>query len=229
MEAALSARSLEELRDKATVLAAEVAAARKELVASTEQHRQALEAERSRGAALSRELAAAQRENEKQAALLKASGEAAKEKQTETAQNARSLEEARKKVDALALEAAAARKELAASTEKQRQAVEEERGRRAAIWSELATAQRENRDAGCSVAPGWQGCRAVQEDGGKRNGGTPTISAPRARQDRCNGPRSRHLSPYGRCARQASTVDGKPGRPGGTSDGSGRNGAAGGV
>jgi hypothetical protein len=137
LQAEKSARSFEEDREKAAALALEAAAARKELAASTEQHRQALEAERARGIALARALATAQRENEKQAGLLKAGDETAQLKQAEAVKSARSLEEEREK-------AAAARKELAANTEQYRQALEEERERGAALARDLATAQREN-------------------------------------------------------------------------------------
>jgi hypothetical protein len=58
-EAAKSARSLEEAREKAAGLAQEVAA-RNELAASTEQHRQTLAEGRDRSAALASELATAQ-------------------------------------------------------------------------------------------------------------------------------------------------------------------------
>ena len=59
-EAAKSARSLEEEREKAAALAREAAAARNELAASTEQHRQMLSEQRDRSAALASELATAQ-------------------------------------------------------------------------------------------------------------------------------------------------------------------------
>jgi hypothetical protein len=95
LQAEKSARSFEEDREKAAALALEAAAARKELAASTEQHRQALEAERARGIALARALATAQRENEKQAGLLKAGDETAQLKQAEAVKSARSLEEER--------------------------------------------------------------------------------------------------------------------------------------
>src|SRR6185436_6522444 len=116
-EAAQSARSVQEEREKAAAVALQANSARNELAAGTEQHRQALEEERARGVALARELATAQRENEKQAALLKASAETAQLKQAEAAQSARSFGEEREKAAAVAREAAAARKELAASTE----------------------------------------------------------------------------------------------------------------
>ena len=59
-EAAKSARSLEEEREKAAALAQEVTAARNELTASTEQHRQTLAEERERSAALASEPATGQ-------------------------------------------------------------------------------------------------------------------------------------------------------------------------
>src|ERR1700716_2864119 len=90
VEAAKSARSLEQERDKTTALA-EAAAARQQLTASTAQHRQALDEERARSAALASELAAAQREIETQAALLKASEETGQLNQAEAAKSAQSL------------------------------------------------------------------------------------------------------------------------------------------
>ena len=85
LQAEKSARSFEEDREKAVALALEAATARKELAASTEQHRQALEAERARGIALARALATAQRENEKQAGLLKAGDETGHRQTAESA------------------------------------------------------------------------------------------------------------------------------------------------
>jgi hypothetical protein len=143
MEAAKSARSLEQERDKTTALA-EAAAARQELTAGTAQHRQALDEERARSAALASELATAQREIETQAAQLRKAGdETVQIKQTEAAKSAQSLEQERQKTVALAQEAAAARQELTASTAQHRQAHDEERVRAAALASELATARRE--------------------------------------------------------------------------------------
>jgi hypothetical protein len=99
MEAAKSARSLEQERDKTTALA-EAAAARQELTAGTAQHRQALDEERARSAALASELATAQREIETQAAQLRKAGdEAVQIKQTEAAKSAQSLEQERQKRD----------------------------------------------------------------------------------------------------------------------------------
>jgi len=167
-EAAKSAGSLKEEREKAATLAPEAAARKelaasaeqlrralgeeqqriavlaRELIASTEQHRRVLAEERARRVALWSELATVQRENEKQAALLKASDEAVRLKQAEAARSARSLEEEREKAAALALEAATARNELAASMEQSRQALEEERARGGAPARDLATGQREN-------------------------------------------------------------------------------------
>jgi hypothetical protein len=76
-EAAKTAQSLGQERQKTTALAQEVAAARQELTASTAQHRQALEEERARSAALASELATAQREIETQAAQLRKAGDEA--------------------------------------------------------------------------------------------------------------------------------------------------------
>jgi hypothetical protein len=143
-EAAKSAQSLGQERQKTAALAQEAAAAQQELTTSTAKHRQALDEERARSAALASELATAQREIETQAAQLrKASEETGQLKQAEAAKSAQLLEQERDRTAALAQEAAAARQELTTSTAKHRQALDEERARRAALWSELATAQRE--------------------------------------------------------------------------------------
>jgi flagellar biosynthesis GTPase FlhF len=76
-EAAKTAQSLEQERERTAVLAQEAAAARQELTASTAQHRQALDEERARRAALASELAAAQREIETQLAVLRKAGDEA--------------------------------------------------------------------------------------------------------------------------------------------------------
>ena len=143
-EAANSARSLEQERQKTTALAQEAAATRQEPTISAAQHRQALDEERARSAALASELATAQRENEMQAQQLRAASEETRQlKQAEAANSAQSLEQVRQKAAALA-EAAAARQELTTSTASHRQALDEERARSAALKSELATAQRES-------------------------------------------------------------------------------------
>ena len=87
-EAAKSAQSLEQERQKAAALAQETAAVRQELTTSTAQHRQALDEERARVAALARQLATAQHEIEVQAAQLrKASDETGQLKQAEAAKS----------------------------------------------------------------------------------------------------------------------------------------------
>jgi hypothetical protein len=152
-EAAKSAQSLEQERQKAAALAQEAAASRKELTAITAQHRQALEEERARGAALASELALARREIETNVALLnKARGDAAQFKQTGETATAE-LQQERGRVEAGAAKsaqllgeerqnAAAVREELTASTVQHRQALDGERARSAALASELAAAQR---------------------------------------------------------------------------------------
>jgi hypothetical protein len=143
-EAAKSAQSLEQERQRTAALAQEAEAARQELITNTAQHRQALDEERARRAALWSKLATAQREIETQAALLrKASEEMGQLEQAEAANSARLLEQERQRTAALEEEAAAARQELITNTAQHRQALDEGRARRAALWSELATAQRE--------------------------------------------------------------------------------------
>ena len=117
-EAAKSAQSLEQEREKTAALAQEAAAARQELTTSTAKYHQALDEESARSAALASELATAQREIETQAAQLrKASEETGQLKQAEAAKSAQSLEQEREKTAALAQEAAAARQELTANSQ----------------------------------------------------------------------------------------------------------------
>ena len=152
-EAAKSAQSLEQERQKTAALAQEAAASRKELTAITAQHRQALEEERARGAALASELALARSEIETNVALLnKARGDAAQFKQTGETATAE-LQQERGRVEAGAAKsaqllgeerqnAAAVREELTASTVQHREALDGERARSATLASELAAAQR---------------------------------------------------------------------------------------
>jgi hypothetical protein len=76
-EAAKSAQSLEQERDKTAAVAQEAAAVRRDLTGSIVQHGQTLEEERARGAALASELAQARREVETQIALLRKAGDEA--------------------------------------------------------------------------------------------------------------------------------------------------------
>jgi hypothetical protein len=76
-EAAKTAQSLGQERQKTAAVAQEVAAARQKLTASTAQHRQALDEEHARSAALASELAQARREVETQVALLRKAGDEA--------------------------------------------------------------------------------------------------------------------------------------------------------
>ncbi|HMF51123.1 MAG TPA: hypothetical protein VK603_20875, partial [Candidatus Saccharimonadales bacterium] len=76
-EAAKTAQSLGQEREKTATLVQDAAAVRQELTASTVQHHRALEEERARGAALASELATARRETETQVALLRKAGDEA--------------------------------------------------------------------------------------------------------------------------------------------------------
>ena len=115
-EAANSAQSLEQERQKTAALAQQAAAARQELTTSTAKHRQALDEERARSAALKSELATAQRENEMQAAQLrKASEEAGQLKQaTEraVAELRQSLQQERDRAEAMARDIESARRTI---------------------------------------------------------------------------------------------------------------------
>ena len=103
-EAAKTAQSLEQEREKTAALAQEAAAARRELTASIVQHRHALEEERARGAALASELALARREIETNVALLnKARNDAAQFKQTAERTTA-GLQQERDRAEALSRE-----------------------------------------------------------------------------------------------------------------------------
>ena len=153
-EAAKSAQSVEQEREKNGRPRAGGRHRTQELAASTEQHRQALEEERARGAALARELATAQRENEKQAALLKASDETAQLKQAEAAKSAQSFEEERE--EAAALAQGGRRRAKRAGREHGATSSSARRGTR----TQCGTVERtrdgaaRNGDAGCTVAQG---------------------------------------------------------------------------
>src|SRR5258708_7466111 len=115
-EAAKTAQSLGQEREKTAALVQDVTAARQELTASTVQHRHALEEERARGAALASELAMARREIETQVALLRKAGdEAVQFKQaaeSAMAELRQSLQQERDRAEALASELAMARRDV---------------------------------------------------------------------------------------------------------------------
>jgi hypothetical protein len=111
-EAANSARSLDQERQKTAALA-EVAAARQELTTSTAKHRQALDEERARSAALAIELATAQREKEMQATQLRKASEETRQLRQATESSIRdlrqSLQQERARAKAMAREIESAR------------------------------------------------------------------------------------------------------------------------
>jgi hypothetical protein len=114
--AANSAELLGQEREKTAALTQDAAAARRELTASTVQHRHALEEERARGAALANELAMARREIDTQAALLsKAADEPTqfmKAAESAMAELRRSLQREHDRAEALASELASARRDV---------------------------------------------------------------------------------------------------------------------
>jgi hypothetical protein len=113
-EAAKTAQSLGQEREKTAALVRDAAAARQELTASTMQHRHALEEERAHGAALASELARVQRDIEMQAALL-TGDEGVQLKQAaerSMAELRQSLQQGRDRTEALASELAMARSEI---------------------------------------------------------------------------------------------------------------------
>jgi hypothetical protein len=111
-EAARSAQSLEQERERTVALAQDVAAARQELTAGTVLHRRALEEERARSAALASELVTTRREIETQVALLnKARDDAAQFKQAGEKTTAE-LQKERDRAEASSRELAIARREI---------------------------------------------------------------------------------------------------------------------
>src|SRR5258708_1783037 len=115
-EAAKTAQSLGQEREKTAALVQDATAARQELTASTVQHRHAHEEERARGAALVSELAMARREIETQVALLRKAGdEAVQLKQaaeSAMAELRQSLQQEGDRAEALASELAMARRDV---------------------------------------------------------------------------------------------------------------------
>jgi hypothetical protein len=105
-EAAQTAQTLGQEREKMAALVQDASAARRELTAGTVQHRHALEEERARGAVLASELATARREIETQIALLReARNEAVQFKpaaESAMAELRQSLQQERDKTEAMA-------------------------------------------------------------------------------------------------------------------------------
>ena len=145
-EAAKSARSLEEERERAASLAQEAAAARQTMTANAEQQRRTLDETQTRAAALASELAGTPREIEARATQSKAVDDAVQQKQTAegaVADLQRLLQQEQKKTAALTQEVGAARQAMTANAEQQRRALDEAQARAAALASELAGRRRE--------------------------------------------------------------------------------------
>src|SRR3984893_8718167 len=159
-EAARSAQSLEQERERTVALAQDVAAARQELKAGTVLHRRALVEERARSAALASELVTTRREIETQVALLnKARDDAAQFKQTEEKTTAE-LQQERDGAETLSRELTIARREIETNAallnearddaaqfkqtaDKMTTELQQEHDRAEALASELTKARRE--------------------------------------------------------------------------------------
>ena len=120
MEAANSARSLEQERENTSSLARQATAVRQERPASTEQHRQAFEEERARAVALASELATAkQRDRDPDCAVAKGRKmkppSRSRRRRAATAELRQSLQQEQKKTTALMQDAKAAQAMTAAA------------------------------------------------------------------------------------------------------------------
>lgn len=115
------AQSLEQERDKASVLAQQTAENRQELVASAERSRSALEAEQARVAALTGELASVRRDLEaKTAAASKAADEVRQTADATTSELRQSLHQERDRSAGLARDLAAAQRVIESRAEAER-------------------------------------------------------------------------------------------------------------